>query len=103
MRMKVNVQSVNFNISESLVNFIQNKMDNLEKFHDKIISADVYLKVQKTSEKENKIAEVKISIPGDELIVKKQCKTFEECIDVAADSLRRQLKKNKEKQRTFNT
>ena len=97
--MKVNVQSVNFNIDQKLIDFVQIKMDNLEKFHDKIISADVYLKVQKTSDKENKIAEIKINIPGDDLMVKKQCKTFEEGVDLAAESLRRQLRKRKEKQR----
>ncbi len=97
--MKVNVQSVNFNIDKSLVDFIQSKVDNLDKYHDKIIDTDVYLKVQSTSEKENKIVEIKLNIPGDEFIVKKQCKSFEEGIDLAAVALKRQLLKKKEKQR----
>ncbi|QCX39691.1 ribosome-associated translation inhibitor RaiA [Aureibaculum algae] len=98
--MKVNIQSVNFNIDKSLNNFIQTKIDNLEKYYDKIIGAEVYLKVQNTSEKENKIAEIKMLIPGDELIVKKECKTFEEAIDLIAEALRRQLCKKKDKQRS---
>jgi len=97
--MRVHVQSVNFNVDKSLIDFIEAKVDNLERYYDRIIDAEVYLKVQKTSEKENKIAEVKLNIPGDELIVKKQCKTFEEGVNLAADSLRRQLCKRKEKQR----
>ncbi|MDY7393955.1 ribosome-associated translation inhibitor RaiA [Aureibaculum sp. 2210JD6-5] len=99
--MKVNIQSVNFNIDKSLVGFVQTKTENLEKFYDKIIGADVYLKVQNTSEKENKIAEIKLLIPGDELIVKKQCKSFEEAIDLITESLKRQLCKKKEKQRSY--
>ncbi|WP_117883603.1 ribosome hibernation-promoting factor, HPF/YfiA family [Aureibaculum luteum] len=98
--MKVNIQSVNFNIDKSLNDFIQTKIDNLEKYYDKIIGAEVYLKVQNTSEKENKIAEIKMLIPGDELIVKKECKTFEEAIDLIAEALRRQLCKKKDKQRS---
>ncbi len=98
--MKVNVQSVNFNIDNSLVEFIQNKMDGLEKYYDKIIGVDAYLKVQNTSEKENKVTEIKLLIPGDEFIVKKQCKSFEEAINISTDSLKRQLRKKKEKQRT---
>ena len=43
----------------------------LEIYFDRIIFADVYLKVQKTSEKENKIVEILLNVPGDELIVKK--------------------------------
>ena len=98
--MKVNIQSVNFNIDKSLIDFTEIKVSNLDKFHDKIIEADVYLKVQNTSDKENKIVDIKLNIPGDELIVKKQCKSFEEGVDLAIGALKRQLRKKKEKLRT---
>ncbi|CAA0169737.1 ribosome-associated translation inhibitor RaiA [Tenacibaculum maritimum] len=97
--MKVFTQSVNFNADKELVKFVETKIIGLEKFHDKIVDAEVFLKVQKTSEKENKITEVKINIPGNELMVKKQTKTFEEGISIAVESLKRQLKKSKEKLR----
>jgi putative sigma-54 modulation protein len=99
--MKVFVQSVNFNADKKLVDFVEKKAMGLEKYHDKIIDAEVFLKVQKTSEKENKITELKINIPGSELIVKKETKTFEEGISIVADSMKRQLKKSKEKEREF--
>ena len=57
--MKINAQSVNFNIDHTLLNFIQKKMDKLDLFYDKIIKADVYLKVENTNDKENKAFEVK--------------------------------------------
>ena len=97
--MKVFTQSVNFNADSKLISFVEKKIEALEKFHDKIVDAEVFLKVQNTSDKENKITEVKINIPGQELVVKRTNKTFEEGISSAADSLRRQLKKSKEKQR----
>ncbi|CAL2101339.1 Ribosome hibernation protein YhbH [Tenacibaculum sp. 190130A14a] len=95
--MKVFTQSINFTADRKLLDYIEKKIGGLEKFHDKIVDAEVFLKVQKTSEKENKITEVKINIPGSELIVKKQCKTFEEGVSVAVESLKRQLRKSKEK------
>ena len=95
--MKVNTQSVNFNADRKLIDFIQKRMDKLEQFYDKVIKSDVFLKVENTSEKQNKIVEVRVSVPGDTFIVKKQCKTFEEGADIAAASLERQLKKRKEK------
>ena len=55
--------------------------------------------MQKTSEKENKITEIKLNIPGNELIIKKITRTFEEGISTSVDSLKRQLKKSKEKHR----
>lgn len=97
--MKVNVQSVNFNADRKLIDFLQNRMDKLETFYDKVISSDVYLKVENTSSKENKIVEIKLNIPRDKFIVKKQCKTFEEAVDSACSSLERKLIKRKEKMR----
>ncbi|MBK8600647.1 MAG: ribosome-associated translation inhibitor RaiA [Flavobacterium sp.] len=98
--MKVNLNAVNFTIDRKLVDFIQERMDKLEKYYDKIVSSDVFLKVEKTSDKENKIVEVKVHVPGDDLMVKKQCKTFEEAVELSAESLERLLVKRKEKIRT---
>ncbi|MDG1396836.1 MAG: ribosome-associated translation inhibitor RaiA [Polaribacter sp.] len=97
--MKVFAQSVNFNADKELIKYAETKLSSLTKFHDKIIDAEVFLKVQKTSDKENKITEVKINIPGNELIVKRETKTFEEGINSAVDNLKRQLKRSKEKHR----
>jgi putative sigma-54 modulation protein len=98
--MNVNVQAVNFNVDIKLVNFINEKMSKLEKYYDRVVTSDVFLKVENTSAKENKIVEIKIHVPGDDLIVKKQCKTFEEAVDSASESLERLLLKRKEKIRT---
>lgn len=98
-RMKVNVQTPNFDADIKLIEFIKKRLSKLETFYDRIIFADVFLKVQNTSQKENKIVEVLLSIPGDDVIVKKECRKFEEGVDECAHSLERQLKKRKQKQR----
>ena len=95
--MKVNVHAVNFTVDRKLVDFINERLGKLEKFYDKVVSSDVFLKVDNTSEKENKIVEVKIHVPGDEFVVKKQCKTFEEAVELSSESLERLLVKRKEK------
>ena len=97
--MKVFTQSVNFNADKQLMELVEDKVSALIKFHDKIVNAEVFLKVQNTSDKENKITEIKINIPGSELIVKRETKTFEEGVNAAVDNLKRQLKRSKEKQR----
>ncbi|MDP4600458.1 MAG: ribosome-associated translation inhibitor RaiA [Polaribacter sp.] len=97
--MKVFTQSVNFNADKDLINYVEKKANQLVKFHDKIVDVEVFLKVQNTSDKENKIIEIKLNIPGNELIVKRETKTFEEGINLGIDSLKRQLKKSKEKTR----
>lgn len=98
--MKVNVHAVNFTVDGKLVDFIQERMNKLEKYYDKVVDADVFLKLEKSSDKENKVAEIKVNVPGDDFMVKKQCKTFEEAVETSADSLERLLIKRKEKLRT---
>ena len=97
--MKVNTQSVNFNADVKLLNFVQKRLDKLELYYDKVISSDVYLKVDNTSSKRNKIVEIKMMVPKDKFVIKKQKNTFEEAIDSACDSLERKLVKKKKKPR----
>jgi putative sigma-54 modulation protein len=99
--MKVNVQTPNFAAKDELLVFVEKRLSKLEQFYDKIVFADVFLKVNKTSEKENKSVEVLLSIPGDDIMVKKEAKTFEEAIDDVVKTLERQLKKRKQKQKAY--
>jgi putative sigma-54 modulation protein len=95
--MQVKVQSIHFDADVKLINFIEEKLQKLSTFHDRIIKSEVFLRLDKSDVNENKIAEVKLSIPGKELFAKKQCKTFEEATDVAVDALRRQIDKHRTK------
>lgn len=95
--MKVNVQSVNFSADQKLISHIQKRLDKLEQFHDRIVDGEVFLKLDNNHTKQNKVTEIKLSIPGQDLVVKKQCKSFEEATDLSTEALRRQLKKHKSK------
>lgn len=99
--MKVTVQTPNFTAKKELLVFVENKLSKLEQFYDKIIFADVFLKVLQTSEKENKSVEILLSIPGDDIMMKKDAKTFEEGVDESVKALERQLKKRKQKQKAY--
>jgi putative sigma-54 modulation protein len=95
--MEVKVTAVHFTADAKLVDFVNNKVSKLDTYFDKIISSEVFLKLDKASDNENKVAEVKILMPGKELFAKKQCKSFEEAADLAVDALKKQIKKHKEK------
>ncbi len=99
--MKLNVQSVNFTADQKLISFIQAKMDKLDRVYDRVVDAEVVLKVDNNHSRVNKISEVRLNIPGQEIVVKKQCKSFEEASQLATDALRRQLRKHKEKARSI--
>jgi len=92
--MEIKVQSIHFDADQKLVQFIEDKLRKLNQYYDKIIGSDVFLKLE-PADKENKVAEIKLAIPGKDLFAKKQCKTFEEATDEAVEALRRQINKHK--------
>ncbi len=95
--MKIKTQAVGFNADAKLIDFIEQRLPKLDHYFDRIISAEVALKLENSGQVRDKIAEIRISVPGNVLIVKETQKTFEASIDFAIDSLKRQLKKHKEK------
>jgi putative sigma-54 modulation protein len=95
--MKINLESIHFDADVKLSEFVERKINKLETFYDKIISAEVTLKLESNGQVQDKIAEIKLLIPGATLISKETTKIFEESVDLATDSLRRQLLKYKEK------
>lgn len=97
MKVNVKISAVHFDADKKLIEFIQERVNKLTQYYDKIIDSEVILKLENTSSSENKIVEIKLMIPGNDAFAKKQCKSFEEATDVAVEALRRQLKKHKEK------
>lgn len=95
--MDIKIHSVHFKADQKLLDFVQEKVGKLQLFFDNIIVSEVFLRLDKNVDKENKIAEVKIMIPGKELFAKKQCKSFEEAADLCVDALETQMKKYKSK------
>ncbi|MDH5608118.1 MAG: ribosome-associated translation inhibitor RaiA [Cyclobacteriaceae bacterium] len=96
--MKVQMHSIRFDADRKLIDFIQKKLDKLETFYDRIIDAEVFLRIENDDSRENKVIEVKMNIPGEQLFAKTNAKSFEAAADDATEALRRQLKKFKEKQ-----
>lgn len=97
--MKVQIQTVHFDADQKLLDFINKKVKKLGVFSDKIIDANVVLSMENlNSQIKDKVAVVKLNVPGSTLVAKEKAKVFEESIDLAVDSLRKQIEKlNKKK------
>ncbi len=91
------MHSIHFDADAKLVDFIQRKADKLETFYDHIIDGEVFMRLDNADNRENKIIEIKLNIPGEQLFAKTKSKSFEAATDEAVEALRRQLKKFKEK------
>jgi len=95
--MKIHIQSVNFTAAEQLRQFIQQKMDKLDHFFDRITDGQVFLKVEKDDTHGNKHVEIKLNVPGNSLVATEHGPTFESATDLCMEKLRTQLVKHKEK------
>ena len=95
--MTTNIQSVHFDADKKLIDFANDKLNKLKIFHDGLINGEIIMRLDKASNSENKVAEIKVLAKGQELFSKKQSASFEESIDLACEALRSQIIKHKEK------
>jgi putative sigma-54 modulation protein len=95
--MTIKIQSVHFDADKKLLSFTNEKVEKLNHFFDGILKVEIILRLDKSSDSENKIAEINLHVAGQDLFAKRQCKTFEEAIDTSIDALKSQIKKHKEK------
>lgn len=97
--MKVNITSVKFKTDRRLEDFINSKVEKLSGVYEGIIGSDVTLRLENSETQDNKVAEIRLQIRGNDLFARKQSTTFEEATDTAVDALRKQLDKHKDKLR----
>ncbi len=96
--MNISVKSVHFHADEKLLAYVDQKMSRLNRYFDRAVEAEVHLKLQDTGGPvHEKIAEVKIHVPGGWMVDKRSGKTFEAAINASADALKRQLTRYKER------
>ncbi len=95
--MKIKINSVHFDADKKLIEFINKKIEKVSQFYEGIIGAEVTLKLEKDEKAENKLAEIRLEVPGSDNFAKKNAKSFEEAVDDAIDALKKQLEKHKEK------
>ena len=97
--MNVNIETVHFTADAKLIDHVNRKVQKLSTFHERIIRADVFLKLDNVAHNiKDKIAEIRIFVPRHNFFVKSSSKSFQESFDCALDSVINQIKKQKEKQ-----
>lgn len=97
--MRLQMHAVKFTADQSLLDFIQAKLDKLDTFHDRIISGEVFLRLEgaDSNKVKEKIVEVRLMLPGKELFVKEHDKSFESATDRVLDVLKDKLVRFKQK------
>lgn len=98
--MNVKIHSIHFDTDEKLESFIHKKLKKVDSIITHIVDAQVTLKLDHNNGTiKDKIAEIKIRIPGKTLFAEERSRLFEESVELATDSIVRQVKKHKDKTR----
>jgi putative sigma-54 modulation protein len=98
--MKIHMTAVHFDADQKLLDYIEKKAAKLNQFFDRIIDAQVFLKLENSGQVRDKIVELKLMVPGETLIAKEVSRTFEAATDAVVDNMKRQLNKHKERIQT---
>jgi putative sigma-54 modulation protein len=95
---EITIQSIHFTADAKLVEYITNKVSKLSVYSNKILSAQVYLKLENgDAPVKDKVVEIKLKLPSHTLFAEDTSKKYEDSIDIVVEHLRKQLLKYKEK------
>ncbi|MCY4216753.1 MAG: HPF/RaiA family ribosome-associated protein [Flavobacteriaceae bacterium] len=95
--MNIRFRAVNYSAQNDLIDFANKRVGKIGNFYNRIIGIEVTTKITNSSDPVNKVAELRCLIPGDDVIVRKKAKSFEEAIANASDTAERTLKKRKDR------
>lgn len=95
--MNVKINAVKFRADEKLVSFVEEKVSKLDRHLPNALESEVTLKVDKPESENNKQAEIRLVIKGNDLFASKQADTFEEAVMLTIDALKPQIEKIKDK------
>jgi putative sigma-54 modulation protein len=97
--MKINIQTVHFSMNSNLQKYIDKRLSKLSLYYNRIVSVDLYLNLDNQSSQANKSVELRVNIPGEDVVVGKKSESFEKSLDMASTTAERMLKRRKEKAR----
>lgn len=89
------INTAKFKADEKLEQYINDKVAKLDRMTDRATRCEVFLKIDKPESDNNKIAEMRLYVPGNDLFVTKQADSFEQAVADCVDALKVQIEKYK--------
>lgn len=97
--MVTRVQTIHFDASAQLMEFVEKKVAKLEKLCEDATSLEVAMKLVKPETAMNKEVSLRLATGSGELFASKTCDTFEDALLGSIDALKAQIEKKREKNR----
>ena len=95
--MQIIIQSPHATPTQELTAFINASVGELSHLHGRIETARVFLRIEKAKASDNKVFEISLALPGNDLFVKKHSDTFKDAVAKAIDAFEREIDKMKTK------
>jgi putative sigma-54 modulation protein len=95
--MKLSIYGKGLTVTEAIKKYVETKIGRVEKFHDGVISLDVYLSAKKVKTGDYVKVDALAYLEGTTVKCTKEDNDLYAAIDVISDMLERQLRKKKEK------
>lgn len=95
--MKVEVQFVDLDHSDTMEAFAIEKLEKIGRKYDWVIGANVFYKKEKHNSEENFLCEIRLSAPGPQLFAQEYDTNFEKATNDVIKQLDVQLEKRKAK------
>lgn len=93
--MNSKIQSKGFTAKQELIDFVKEKTDKLFRLFSRTINCEVVLKIDKSATGDNKVCDIRLIIPGNDLLAGARSTTFEQATMQAIEALERQIHKRK--------
>ena len=93
--MKFNIQFLKMQDSGAMSEHVINKLNKLRDKYDQIIGANVFFKYENNSDKNGKICEIDLSVPGPNIFASSKKSNYELAVKETIQDLEIQLKKRK--------
>lgn len=91
--METRIQSVHFDASQQLMEFVEKKVAKFEKLCEGATSLDVNMKLIKPETAKNKEVSIRLATGNGELFASKTSDTFEDALLEAVDAIKAQIEK----------
>ena len=95
VKMEIRVQSIKFDEDQRLLDFVEKKVSKLPKFYDGITAVEVTMSL--LADHDNKNVKVHVRIPGNDIVIERNARKFEDALVDCVDILKDKLVRAKEK------
>ena len=93
--MILHIQAQHFNPQNELIAFITQKVNKLCRFNNRISKGEIHLILDDSTGTLNKVCEIKIAAPGNDIYASARANTFEEATTKNIDALEHQIQKSR--------